>query len=143
MINTKPGKTIMSCNEFKNILENLLVRSSITSPLKSQIQISIDITKKIVALSIPVFSPFGPMPKSISSYVSKRQGLQFKPHATRFEENEGKIHLIQEIAFYSSPQDSLRRHVANFWTMTQSCHKMLKEIALEEKTQKFAPEFFN
>lgn len=129
--------------EFKNILQNLLDRTSITSPLKSEIQISIDTPQKIITLSIPIFSPFGSMPKSITDYVSKRSNLRFKPHSTRFEQNEGKIYLIQEIAFPWEQQDSLRRHVVNFWTMTERCHKMLKEIALEEKTEQFAPDYLN
>lgn len=132
----------MSCNEFKNILHNLLARSSITSPLKSQIQISTDNIRKIITLSVPIFSPFGPLPKAVASYVAKRQSIRFKPHATRFEESGGKIFLIQEIALPWETQDSLRRHVANFWTLAERCHKMLKEIALEEKTERFAPEMF-
>ncbi len=129
--------------EFKDILQNLLDRSSLTSSLKQQIQISVDADKKIITLSVPIFSPFGSMPKSISDYVSKRSNLTFKPHFTRFEQDNGKIYLIQEVAFPCAGQDSLRRHVANFWTMTQKCHNMLKEIALEEKTERFAPEYFN
>ncbi len=130
-------------NEFKNILQNLLDRSYLTSSLKQQIQISIDPYKKIITLSIPIFSPLGSLPKSISDYVAKRSDIRFKPHSTRFELNEEKVYLIQEITFPWEGQDSLRRHVAQFWTMTQKCHNMLKKIALEEKTEKFSPELFH
>lgn len=129
----------MEINEFKQILANLLVRASITAPLKSQIQISINRYKRVTSLSVPIFSPFGPIPLSIAQYVSKRQGISFKPHSSRFEDIEGKIHLIQEIPFHSDCQASLRGDVAHFWNLALRCHKMLKEIALEEKTQTFAP----
>lgn len=128
----------MEINEFKTILANLLVRASITAPLKSQIQISISRSKRVVSLSLPIFAPFGSIPLSIVEYVSKRKGISFKPHSSRFEEIEGKVHLIQEISFLSD-QSSLRAHVAHFWNLALRCHKMLKEIALEEKTQTFAP----
>ncbi len=128
----------MEIDEFKTILANLLVRASITAPLKSQIQISVSRYRKTVSLSIPIFAPFGPMPQSIVQYVAKRQGVFFKPHKSRFEDIDGKIHLIQEIPFHLSGQTSLRGEVAHFWNLALRCHKMLKEIALEEKAPKFA-----
>lgn len=124
--------------EFKTILTNLLARASVALPLKSQIQISTSSSKKNLSLSLPIFAPFGIVPKNVSEYVLKRNGIRFKPHSTRFEENEGKIYLIQEISFLEEGQDSLRNHVVHFWNLALRCHKMLKEIALEEKMPKLA-----
>ncbi|MDP1608315.1 MAG: hypothetical protein Q8L98_03250 [Chlamydiales bacterium] len=127
--------------DFKDILNKLLLKSSIASSLKSQITISSDRATKKVSLSLPIFAPFGPMPAIISEYVSKRQGHRFTPHSTYFTENDGKIFLIQEIPFQQ--EDSLRRQAATFWTMAERCHTMLKEIALEEKSKYMEPEYFS
>ena len=134
----------MEPSEFKSMVANLLARACIASPLKSQIQISVNQTKKIISLSLPIFVPFVALPRSISNYVLKRKGVSFKPHKTRFEEKEGKIELVQEIPFSSEDQHSLRMHVMHFWNLSLRCHKMLKELALEEKTNTFAPlDFFD
>lgn len=129
----------MESGDFKNILANLLARASIASPLKSQIQISINKTQKIISLSLAIFVPFGAMPRSVSNYVLKRKDISFKPHRTRFEEKDGKVDLIQEIPFSLEDQNSLRMHMVHFWNLSLRCHKMLKELALEEKIQTFAP----
>lgn len=116
----------MQNENAKNLLMFLLMRSHLTAPLKPPIQISYE---EKISLSTPIFSPFGPLPKSISEYVEKRKGHQFKPHVTYFVEKEGSIFLVQEI---SGSQESLRQQLASFWALAQRCHQMFKEIALEE-----------
>jgi hypothetical protein len=129
----------MSYGEFKTILSQLLAHSQISAPLKGQIQISIDLTRKVFCLTIPIFKSMGELPRSIHEYVSKRQNHTFKPHTTSFKNVDGEIHLIQEISFNWGFQDSFRQHLLHFWEMAKHCHKMLKEIHDEERLKRVVP----
>ena len=129
----------MSFGEFKSIVHHLLSHATVSVPLKSQIQISVNVDRKVISLTIPIFRPFGGMPSSVSDYVSKRRNRTFKPHSTSFEREDEEVQLVQEISFVTECQDSLRKNVVDFWEMAKRCHKMLKEIASEEKSNRILP----
>lgn len=129
----------MSLSEFKSILDHLLSNASVSAPLPSKIQISMDDARKVICLQMTIFKPFGAMPKSVAEYISKRKDHTFKPHATSFLEKEGEILLIQEIPFEWEGQNSFRQFLVDFSVMAKRCHQMLKEISKEEKYTRFVP----
>lgn len=129
----------MTLRDFNSIIDNLLVNSIVSVSLESRIQIKHDVVNRNIVLLIPVFKSFGNIPKSIEDYVTKRASYSFKPHSTFFRNSGDEILLIQEISFDWGFQDSYRQHVVQFWALAKHCHRMLKEIALEEGLKKIDP----
>ena len=110
---------------YKKIIEDLL-----SFPQKRKIQIKFDLKKGIFHLSTPIFLSKRAFPQSVKEYVEATKGRCFKPHATFYEVKENGIFLCQEIPFLLS---TLQKEIDLFWKLSQGCHKMLSEIALEEK----------
>lgn len=118
-------------DEIKEILNHL-----IASPRESQIQIDFDLGKKIFFLSVPIFIAQSCLPRSVKEYVVMRKGRNFKPHSTSFQlEGEKRVILIQEIPFKWGFDPGSRREILEFLQLAKRCHRMLYEIALEEKTK--------
>jgi hypothetical protein len=116
-------------DDIKEILNRL-----ISSPQRSQIQIDFDANKKIFILSVPIFSTRFSLPSSVKEYVEARKNKIFKPHATSFHmEGEQTVRLIQEIPFHWGFQPSFREQIDHFWQLAKKCHRILSEIAVEEK----------
>lgn len=115
--------------EIKQILEQF-----ISTPKESQIQVDFDLNKKIFILTIPIYRSSKRLPDAIKEYVHKREGRTFKPHATSFHrEEECSVILIQEIPFRWGLDGSSRQDIVDFLCLAKRCHRMLYEIALEEK----------
>ncbi|MBS0624692.1 MAG: hypothetical protein JSS32_01420 [Verrucomicrobia bacterium] len=125
--------------EFKALLNHLLERSQVSAPLGNQIQISVDLTRKQITFSLPIFKSFGELPQTVAEYVEKRKRLVFKPHATSFKQELNQIHLVQEISFPGEFQNALRQNLHQFKELAKHCHQMLKEIAAEEKCERILP----
>jgi hypothetical protein len=115
--------------DIKDILNHL-----IAAPKESQIQIDFDLDKRIFSLSIPIFLAKTALPRSIQKYVEARLGRCFKPHATFFQiEKERRVLLVQEIPFKWGFDPGTRQEILDFLQLAKRCHRMLYEIALEEK----------
>ncbi len=116
-------------DDIKEILNHL-----IATPQESQIQIDFDLEKRIFFLSIPIFIASASMPRSVKEYVEARKGRCFKPHATSFQfEGQKIVKLIQEIPFKWGFDPGSRQEILEFLRLAKRCHRMLYEIALEEK----------
>ena len=115
--------------DIKEILNHL-----IATPKESQVQIDFDLEKRIFFLSVPIYLAKGVLPHSVRKYVEVREGRSFKPHATSFQiENSRMIKLVQEIPFKWGFDPGSRREILEFLQLAKRCHRMLYEIALEEK----------
>lgn len=112
---------------FKEFLQNFL-----SFPRRGQIKINFDLEKKIFQLSIPIFNT---LPESVKNYVEVRKNSTFKPHTTSFQIENQTVILSQEIPFEMGFQETFRNQVDHFWKISKKCHRMLSEIALEEKYQ--------
>lgn len=110
---------------YKEIIDRL-----IAFPQRGQIKIDFDLKKKSFQLSVPIFSGLS---SSVKTYVEARKGLTFKPHETSYQIEDKKILLAQAIPFSVDFQSTLRSQVDAFWQMAKTCHRMLSEIAIEEK----------
>jgi hypothetical protein len=110
---------------YKEILDRL-----IAYPQRGQIKIDFDLKLKIFRLSVPIFSS---LPPAVKTYVEARKNSTFMPHATSFQIEEQKVYLKQDIPFSTDFQSTLRQHTDEFWKMSKQCHRMLSEIAVEEK----------
>jgi hypothetical protein len=118
-------------------LEYELVRL-MSFPLKSQIKVDFDQEKKSFSLTVPIFqSGKREIPGSVQKYIDSRKGKVFLPHETSYNQFENQIQLIQQIPFEWGFQPTLRGQVIQFWEMARQCHKMLQEIAAEEKLDLF------
>lgn len=113
---------------FKEIVDRLL-----SFPQRGRIKVDFDLKRKTFHLSIPIFSSPEILPKSVKDYVEARQGFTFKPHTTSFQMEGKKVLLIQEVPFSLGFQETLRQQVERFWQMSKQCHRMLSEMAVEEK----------
>ncbi len=115
--------------DYINILNSLL-----SFPLRSQIKIDFDAKGKFFQFSIPIFSSKEGLPNSIKEYVDARKNHTFKPHETRYQLDAfQKVILTQQIPFQWGFQPGFRQQVNEFRKMAKHCHKMLSEIAIEEK----------
>lgn len=113
---------------YKEIIDRL-----ISYPQRGQIKIDFDVKVKIFRLSIPIFSSRTQLPISVKTYVEARKNSTFKPHVTSFQIEDLKVLLVQEIPFTTDFQATLRQQVNEFWDMSRQMHRMLSEIAVEEK----------
>lgn len=113
---------------YKEIIDRL-----ISYPQRGLIKIDFDLKKKTFLLTIPIFSSRVPLPLSVKNYVDARKNSTFKPHTTSFQMGDQKVVLVQEFPFSCDFQSTLRQQVDQFWQMSKQCHRMLSEIALEEK----------
>jgi len=109
-----------------------IVSRLLAYPQRGQIHVDFDLKKKVFRLSIPIFFS-REMPSSVQSYVEARKLSTFTPHSTSFQLEGHKVLLIQEIPFDLSFQETLRKQVDHFWHMSRQCHRMLSELAVEEK----------
>lgn len=115
--------------EYNQIIERL-----VSLPLKSQIKIDFDFAKRNFILSVPIFFSKKSLPSSVKEYVEARQNHRFKPHETSFKlSGAGKVNLVQEVPFQWGFQPGLREQVMAFWKLSKHCHRLLVEIAVEEK----------
>lgn len=113
---------------FKEIIDRLL-----SFPERSQVKIDFDVKKKIFRLSTPIFSSHDAFPHVVKTYVETRKDAVFKPHKTSFQMEGSQVLLSQEIPFALGFQATLRQQVDHFWQMSKQCHRMLSEMAIEEK----------
>ena len=115
--------------DYKEILERM-----ISFPLRSQIKIDFDICKKFFTLSIPIYTVKGILPSSVKEYVEARKHHRFKPHETMFQlEGIERVKLVQEFPFQFGFQPGLREQIVDFWKLAKHCHRLLVELAIEEK----------
>ncbi len=115
--------------DIKEILNHL-----IATPAQSQVQIGFDLKKKIFILSVPVYRSKNGIPRSVKEYVDVRKNRIFKPHATSFVMDGERIaSLVQEIPFQWGFRPGIRRDILSFLHLAKRCHRMLYEIAIEEK----------
>jgi hypothetical protein len=115
--------------DLNGILDRL-----ISFPLRKQIKVDFDLNKKNFRLSIPIFNSHNPLPEAVKKYVEARKSHTFKPHVTTYQlEGDKKVQLIQEIPFSWGFQPTLRGQVDAFLTLAKQCHRVLAEMALEEK----------
>jgi hypothetical protein len=112
---------------YREIIDRL-----ISYPQRGQIKIDFDVKQKVFCLSIPIFSSRS-LPESVKSFVDARKSYTFKPHATSYRMEGGNVLLVQEVPFTGGFQDTLRGHVDQFWQVSKHCHRMVAEIAIEEK----------
>ncbi len=112
---------------YTEIIDRLL-----SFPQRGEVKVDFDLTKKVFSLSVPIFSARS-LPESVKQFIEARQGSTFKPHATSFHAEGNQVVLVQHIPFSFDFQDTLRTHVDAFWQMSRQCHRMLAEIAVEEK----------
>lgn len=110
-----------------------IINRLLTYPQRGQVKINFDASKRTFQFSIPIFSNVSGLPDEVKKYVSKRKGVTFKPHETRFKMDLKKVYLFQEIPFALDSQETLRRKADSFWKMSQNCHRMFLEMAEEEK----------
>jgi len=116
-------------DDIKEILNRL-----ISTPKQSQIQIDFDLEKRYFVLSIPIYRAQTVLPRSVKEYVEARKGRTFKPHLTTFQiEGERLVKLVQEIPFRWGFDPGSRQEMIEFLHLAKKCHRMLYEIALEEK----------
>lgn len=121
---------------FKN-LENVLLRL-FSMPLKDQVEVEVDHQEKILILSVPIYRANGELSPSIRSYVEKRRGLIFLPHATSFDCIEpDQVILTQKVPFEAEIPTTTRDQFIAFWKMAKGCHEMLVEIRVEEMVSEF------
>lgn len=113
---------------YKDIIERLL-----TYPQRGQVQVNFDLNRKKFRLSVPIFTNPRGLPGEIKKYVEARKGCTFEPHITTFQKDQNKVYLVQEIPFSMEFQENLRNKADQFWQMSQMCHKMLSEIAIEDQ----------
>ncbi len=123
-------------NDYSSVFDHVLFNYNFPKPINSKIQVNHDRVNNCLILKIPIFSTYGNIPKNVYKYVSSRFGFSFKPYSTRFEIEGGEVYLIQEIPLNWDFQASYRKHIVEFWRMAKQSHKMLKEIAAEEKFQR-------
>ena len=114
-------------------MSRYIIDRLLSYPQRGQIEVNFDLKKRAFRLSIPIFSNPRGLPQSVKKYIESRKDFTFKPHATSFQFNEKKALLIQEIPFSLDFQETLRAQMDQFWKMSQTCHQMLSEIAIEEK----------
>lgn len=116
-------------DDVKEILNHLIL-----TPKESQIQIDFDLEKKVFFLSIPIYETQGILPRSVKEYVDARKDRSFKPHATSFQmEGVRRVTLMQKIPFRWGFDPGSRQEILEFLRLAKQCHRMLYEIALEEK----------
>ncbi len=116
-------------DDIKEILNHL-----ISTPKESQIQVDFDLKKRFFFLSIPIYESQGALPRGVKEYVEARKGRSFKPHATSFHiQNEKSVVLIQEIPFRWGFDPGSKQEIRDFLHLARKCHRMLYEIAIEEK----------
>lgn len=111
---------------YKGIFERLL-----SFPQRGQIQVDFDLKKKTFRLSAPIFSS-KKLSGKIKEYVEAREKLTFRPHNTSYEIHGETVLLIQEIPFALDFQQTTRKSVDQFLTLSRYCHKMLSEIEIED-----------
>ena len=99
----------------------------------NEIKVDFDVKKKIFRLIAPIFSGGNELPLVVKKYVESRKERTFKPHTTSFKIENNTVLLVQEISFSLDFQTTLRAEIDQFWKMSKSCHKMLSEMALEDK----------
>lgn len=109
---------------YKEILERL-----IGYPQRGRIKVDFDLKKKMFSLSVPIFTS-SDMPISVKKFVESRKNFTFKPHKTSYCLDGHHVLLVQEFPFNVH---SLRQQVDEFWQLSKYCHRMLSEIAIEEK----------
>ena len=115
--------------DYKEILDRM-----ISFPLRSQIKIDFDFSKKKFLLSLPIYTSRGLLPSSIKEYVEARKNHRFKPHETVFQlESASRAILVQELPFQFGFQPGLREQIVAFWKLAKHCHRLLVELAVEEK----------
>lgn len=115
--------------DIKEILNHL-----IATPTQSQIQIDFDLGKKIFVLLISIYQSRNGVPRTVKEYVEARKNRVFKPHATSFAmEGNRIVTLVQEIPFQWGFRPGIRKDILDFLHLAKRCHRMLYEIALEEK----------
>jgi hypothetical protein len=116
-------------DDIKEILNRL-----ISTPKEREIQVDFDLEKKIFSLSIPIYSSHATLPRSVKEYVEARRGRSFKPHSTSFQiKEERRVDLVQEIPFRWGFDPGSRQEILDFLQLAKRCHRMLYEIAIEEK----------
>ena len=99
--------------------------------LDNSFSIGLDMEKKVFRFSALLLATSEPMPRSVHSYIEKRQGHSFKPHATTFHLKDARhVELIQEVPICLT----VRRQVIAFWHLVQTCRTMLRELAQEALT---------
>jgi len=115
--------------DYKEILDRM-----ISFPLRSQIKIDFDLSKKHFLLSVPIYTSRGLIPSSVKEYVEARKNHRFKPHETTFQfEGRAGVKLVQELPFQFGFQPGLREQIVAFWKLAKHCHRLLMELAVEEK----------
>lgn len=115
--------------DYKEILDRM-----ISFPPRSQIKIDFDLSKKKFLLSVPIYTSRGALPSSVKDYVEARKNHRFKPHETIFQlESASRVKLVQELPFAFGFQPGLREQIVAFWKLAKHCHRLLKELAVEEK----------
>ena len=116
-------------DDIKEILNHL-----IATPKESQILIDFDLEKRIFFLSIPIYIAHTALPRSVKEYVEARKNRCFKPHSTSFQlEGVRLAKLVQEIPFKWGFDPGSKQEILEFLQLAKRCHRMLYEIALEEK----------
>lgn len=116
-------------DDIKEILNHL-----ISSPKESEIQIDFDLEKKVFFLSVPIYFSQNSLPHSVKEYVEARKDRSFKPHSTSFQiEKDHIVNLVQEIPFKWGFDPGIRKEILEFLQLAKRCHRLLYEIALEEK----------
>lgn len=113
---------------YKEIIERML-----SYPQRGQIKIDFDVKGQFFRLSVPIFSSRSGLPPKVKEYVDARKNATFKPHVTSYDLDDAKVVLVQQIPFALDFQSTLRAEIDQFWKMSRHCHKMLSEIAVEEK----------
>lgn len=117
--------------DYKEILNRM-----ISFPLRSQIKIGFDLSKKHFILSLPIYTSHNPLPVSIKDYIEARKNHYFKPHKTSFHlDGMLRVKLVQELPFLWGFQPGLREQIMAFWKLAKHCHQLLVELAVEEKYQ--------
>ncbi len=108
----------------------------VSFPFGGQIKIDFDSSKKVFFLSAPIFSCSGQLPGSIKKYVEVREKHSFHPYKTSFLlDGENGVLLVQELPFVWGFQPSFREQVHAFRRLSESCHHLLLEMAIEEKLE--------
>ncbi|EKE08265.1 MAG: hypothetical protein ACD_17C00258G0002 [uncultured bacterium] len=112
---------------YLDVIDRLL-----SYPQRGQVKVNFDLNRQVFQLSVPIFvNPKG----DVKTYIASRNNRTFKPYATSFQMEGKNVLLVQEIPFSKDFQEALRQDADQFWKMSQSCHKMLQEIAVEERYQ--------
>jgi hypothetical protein len=115
--------------EYKEILQRML-----SFPLKSQIKIDFNFSTKSFLLSLPIYVASDGLPAAVKDYVEARKDHCFKPYETQFLlDGATRVILIQTLPFRCGFQPGLREQILAFWKLAKYCHRLLVELALEEK----------